>query len=172
MLDEAEREINEIESHFNKNKESADTQQQTIANLRKTPKVIDKIMNSLKWSELESQLKEAFYELERINVKYGNNKTTKKINQLGTQLKEITQTKHLKLGRIIFEEIQSFSSTIFTPVQHSVVENLLFHLTEEGMLSSSQLKKYFEQISALKVKPDETSLQSIYKHLKEYKNER
>ena len=59
-------------------------------------------------------------------------------------------------------------------VVHSIdfVENLLFHLTEEGMLSSSQFKKYFEQISVLKVKPDETTPQSIYKHLKEYKNEK
>ncbi len=59
-------------------------------------------------------------------------------------------------------------------VVHSVdfVENLLFSLTEKEILSSFQFKKYFEQISALKVKPDKTTLQSIYKHLMEYKNER
>lgn len=167
-----EEKLKQLGITFENNKNDVDNKQAVLTNLRNFLKAIDEIVESVEWPKIKEGLKEGFYKLKEINNNYGNNKTTNRVNQLGIQLEEIIQTKDLKLGRILFEEIQSFMSTIFTPVHHNVVENLLFHLTEEGILSSSQFKKHFEQISALKVKPDETTLQSIYKHLKEYENER
>ncbi len=75
-LTKSEKEIEEISNHFLKNKNAADTQQQTIENLRKSLLVVDRLIGDREWPDLERELKEAFHSLEEVNRKKGNEETT------------------------------------------------------------------------------------------------
>ena len=108
-LKKSENEIEEIESHFNKNKEAADTQQQTIENLRKTLKTIDKLIGDREWPELEKELKDAFHSLEEINKKKGNEQTTKLVESIRPHVEQVIREKDTKHTPKLIEEINQIS---------------------------------------------------------------
>jgi len=51
------------------------------------------------------------------------------------------------------------------------VEDLLFELTENEIISSSEFQNYFEQLSKLKKNPDIDTLRIIFTQLKTYGRE-
>jgi molecular chaperone DnaK len=108
-LKQSEKEIKEIESHFNKNKEAADTQQQTIENLRKTLKTIDKLIGDREWPELEIELKDAFHSLEGVNREKGNEQTLQLIESLRPDVEQAIREKDKKHTPKLIEEINSMA---------------------------------------------------------------
>ncbi len=76
--------------------------------LQKVAKEIDKIETQNEWPKLEEELKEEFYRLERANNEFGDDKTTQMVHQLRLQLEEVIQSKEVKLGNVLLEEINSF----------------------------------------------------------------
>jgi molecular chaperone DnaK len=106
-LTKSEKEIEDIESHFNKNKESPDTQQQTIENLRKTLKTIDKLIGDREWPELEKELKDAFHSLEEVNQKKGNEQTTQLVDKLRPDVEQAIREKDKKNAPQLVEIINS-----------------------------------------------------------------
>ncbi|WP_313115089.1 Hsp70 family protein [Aequorivita sediminis] len=108
-LKNSEKEIEEIENHFNKNKEAADTQQQTIENLRKTLKTIDKLIGDREWPELEKELKDAFHSLEEVNKKKGNEQTTKLVESIRPHVEQVIIEKDTKHAPKLIEEINQIS---------------------------------------------------------------
>lgn len=108
-LKTSEKEIEEIENHFNKNKEAADTQQQTIENLRKTLKTIDKLIGDREWPELEKELKDAFHGLEEVNKKKGNEKTTQLVESVRPHVEQVIREKDTKHAPKLIEEINQIA---------------------------------------------------------------
>lgn len=108
-LNQSEKEIEEIENHFNKNKEAADTQQQTIGNLRKTLKTIDKLIGDREWPELEKELKTAFHSLEDVNREKGNEQTTQLVDKLRPHIEQAIREKDTKNAPQLIEVINSLS---------------------------------------------------------------
>jgi len=108
-LKTSEKEIEEIENHFNKNKEAADTQQQTIENLRKTLKRIDKLIGDREWPELEKELKDAFHSLEEINKKKGNEQTTQLVESVRPHVEQVIREKDTKHAPKLIEEINQIA---------------------------------------------------------------
>lgn len=108
-LKNSEKEIEEIENHFNKNKEAADTQQQTIENLRKTLKTIDKLIGDREWPEFEKELKDAFHSLEEINKKKGNEQTTKLVESIRPHVEQVIREKDTKHAPKLIEEINQIA---------------------------------------------------------------
>lgn len=108
-LKKSEKEIEEIENHFNKNKESADTQQQTIENLRKTLKTIDKLIGDREWPELEKELKDAFYSLEEVNREKGNEQTTQLVDSIRPNVEQAIRDKDTKHSPKLIEEINQIA---------------------------------------------------------------
>lgn len=108
-LKKSEKEIKEIENHFSKNKEAADTQQQTIENLRKTLKTIDKLIGDREWPELEKELKDAFHSLEEVNSKKGNDQTTQLVESIRPHVEQVIREKDTKHAPKLIEEINQIS---------------------------------------------------------------
>lgn len=95
-IDKAEKDLEEIKSQFEKDKSASDKQQQALENLRKVLKVVDKLEGDREWPEMEKELKEAFYNLEEINKKKGNEQTTKMVNDIKPNVEQAIRDKDKK----------------------------------------------------------------------------
>jgi molecular chaperone DnaK len=101
--------ISKQEKVFRNNPDDVDNKMQVLSNLRKSLKVVDKLNDEKEWPDLEAQLKEEFYRLEKANSELGNERTTQVVHQLKGQLNEVIKVKDVKLGNVVLEEI----STLF-----------------------------------------------------------
>lgn len=104
-LKAAEAGIKEQEDTFRNNPDDIDIKMQVLSNLRKHLKVVDKLNDEKEWPDLEEQLKEEFYKLEKANTDLGNEQTTQIVNQIRIQLEEVVKVKDVKLGNVLLEEI-------------------------------------------------------------------
>ncbi|WMX16514.1 Hsp70 family protein [Aureispira sp. CCB-E] len=109
ILEKAQKDISKIEEEFNKNKEDTDTKQKTLSNLRKTLKVVEDVSGSVEWPELEKKLKDAFYELEEINQKRGNDQTLQVVEKLRSDVNQAIQTQDKKNTPQLIEVIRQFT---------------------------------------------------------------
>ena len=167
-LKRVEKEVEQIEKSFQNNKNDVDGKQVVLTNLRKSLKSIDELNTTTEWPKLEEELKEEFYNLEKANNELGNDKSTNQVNQLKGQLEEVIQEKNVKIGNVLLEEIQNLHHTIKESVDVDSVEDLLYELTADEILKSSEFKNYFEELSKIKENKDIDALQIMYKKLKEY----
>ena len=108
-LQNAEKEIQEGESHFKSSREDTDTKQQALSNLRKSLKVVDSLIGDREWPELEKELKEAFEELEEVNSKKGNDQTNQLIHNLRSDVEEAIREKDTKNAPRLIEIIKQMS---------------------------------------------------------------
>lgn len=106
-LNKVEKEIEQIEKSFDNNKNDVDGKQEVLTNLRKSLKTIDELNATTEWPKLEEEIKEEFYRLEKANTDLGNDKSTEMVNQLRNQVEEVIETKDVKLGNVLLEEIHS-----------------------------------------------------------------
>jgi molecular chaperone DnaK len=106
-IDKAEKELEEIKSQFEKDKSASDKQQQALENLRKVLKVVDKLEGEREWPEMEKELKEAFYNLEEINKKKGNEQTTKMVNDIKPNVEQAIRDKDKKHTPSLIEMINT-----------------------------------------------------------------
>ncbi len=106
-IDKAVKELEEIKSQFEKDKSASDKQQQTLENLRKVLKVVDKLEGDREWPEMEKELKEAFYKLEEINKKKGNEQTTKMVNDIKPNVEQAIRDKDKKNTPALIEMINT-----------------------------------------------------------------
>lgn len=107
-LTKLETELEQLDQTFKNNKNDVDSKQAVLTNLRKSLKQIDELIGTTEWPKLEEELKQEFYDLEKANKDLGNEQTTQRLNQLRPQLEEVIQTKDVKLGNVLLEEISSF----------------------------------------------------------------
>ena len=106
-LQAAEHEIIEYKKLFGSAKDDTDTKQQILSNLRKTLKVIDSLVGDREWPELEKELKDAFYELEELNKKKGNEQTTQLVNNLRPDVDQAIREKDIKNAPQLIEMIET-----------------------------------------------------------------
>ncbi len=106
-IDKAEKELGEIKSQFEKEKSASDKQQQALENLRKVLKIVDKLEGDREWPEMEKELKEAFYNLEEINKKKGNEQTTKMVNDIKPNVEQAIRDKDKKHTPALIEMINT-----------------------------------------------------------------
>jgi molecular chaperone DnaK len=106
-LNKVEKEIEQIDKSFRNSKNDIDTKSKALTDLRKSLKVIDELNATTEWPKLEEEIKEEFYRLEKANTDLGNEKSTEMVNQLRNQVEEVIETKDVKLGNVLLEEIHS-----------------------------------------------------------------
>jgi molecular chaperone DnaK len=168
-LNKADKDLCKIELQFNQDKNAADNQQQTIENLRKILKVVDKVIGEREWPDLEKELKDAFSRLEKINSEFINEQTTQVIHQLKGQLNEVIKVKDVKSGNIVLEEIRTLYLHINTSINNitiNQVEGFLFELTENEKISAAVFQKYFDEVYELKNStPNSTAIVNLYQRL-------
>jgi len=124
-IDKAEKELEEIKSQFEKDKSASDKQQQTLENLRKVLKVVDKLEGDREWPEMEKELKEAFYNLEEINKKKGNEQTTKMVNDIKPNVEQAIRDKDKKHTPALIEMINTLGFEL-ERLEH-LIGFILFH---------------------------------------------
>ena len=84
-----------------------DNKQEVLTNLRKTLKVVDELNDNTEWPLLEKKLKTDFYRLETVQKELGNETSQKTVDQLRIQLETILEKKDIKLGNMLYEEINT-----------------------------------------------------------------
>jgi molecular chaperone DnaK len=148
-IDKAEKGLEEIKAQFEKDKLVADKQQQILEKLRKILMLIDNIEAENQWPEIEKELKEAFYNLEEINKKKGNEQTTKILNDIKPNVDQAIRDKDKKNTPALIEMINTFIIELKKEVSLSKdeVEDLLFKLTEEGLIPAKAFQEFYEQLS-------------------------
>lgn len=124
-IEKAEKELEEIKSQFEKDKSASDKQQQTLENLRKVLKVVDKLEGDREWPEMEKELKDAFYNLEEINKKKGNEQTTKMVNDIKSNVEQAIRDKDKKHTPALIEMINTFGFEL-ERLEH-LIGFILFH---------------------------------------------
>ncbi|WP_394265616.1 Hsp70 family protein [Bergeyella zoohelcum] len=107
QLEEVESEVEELEQKFDNNRYDVDNKQEVLTNLRKSLKVIDELGKKDEWENLEKELKEEFYRLEKANKDLGDDKTTSIVQELRRKLESVIPTKDVKVGKVLLEEINS-----------------------------------------------------------------
>ena len=108
-IEKAEKDLNDIKSQFEKDKSTSDKQQQALENLRKVLKVVDKLEGEKEWPEMEKELKEAFYNLEEINKKKGNEQTTRIVNEIKANVEQAIRDNDKKNTPALIDSINSLS---------------------------------------------------------------
>ena len=108
-INRLEEKINELEKQFNQNKEDVDTKQEVLSNLRTSLKEIDKEKEGQEWPQLEKQLKESFYKLEKINEEKGNEQTTQLVNKYRDDVEKVIQDQDKKVAPQLIEDINSLA---------------------------------------------------------------
>lgn len=162
-LNKVEKKIEEIEKSFENNKNDVDGKQEVLADLRKSLKTIDELSDTTEWPKLEEEIKEEFYRLEKANKDLGNEKTNAIVNQFRSQVEEVIQSKDIKLGTALLEEIHNyfFQLTLIYQIMDTIRRfNTNFdsyHWRDEGR--ARQLLN--DGLSKLNSNPDVEELRSI-----------
>ena len=124
-IEKAEKDLEEIKSQFEKDKSASDKQQQALENLRKVLKVVDKLEGDREWPEMEKELKEAFYNLEEINKKKGNEQTAKMVNDIKPNVEQAIRDKDKKHTPALIEMINTLGFEL-ERLEH-LIGFILFH---------------------------------------------
>ena len=169
-IDKAEKGLEEIKAQFEKDKLVADKQQQILEKLRRILILIDNIEAENQWPEMEKELKEAFNNLEEINKKKGNEKTTKMVNDIKPNVGQAIREKDKKHIPALIEMIKTLGFELTNNVSKSKdeVEDLLFQLTEDGLIPAKAFQEFYEQLSNMN--GDSVLLEKLNKDIKAYES--
>jgi molecular chaperone DnaK len=124
-IDKSEKELETIKSQFEKDKTAPDAKQQAIANLRKVLTVVDEFEEQREWPEMEKELKEAFYNLEEINKKKGNEQTAKMVNDIKPNVEQAIRDKDKKHTPALIKMINTLGFEL-ERLEH-LIGFILFH---------------------------------------------
>lgn len=108
-IEKAEIELEEIKNQFERDKSAPDKQQQTLENLRKVLKIVDRLESEREWPEMEKELKDAFQKLEDINNDKGNQHTSRMVNEIRPNVEQAIKDKDKKNTPALIELINRLS---------------------------------------------------------------
>ena len=108
-LNKVEKEISEGKTLFESSKDDTDTKQQALSNLRKSLKVVDRLIGDREWPELEKKLKKSFHSLEDVNREKGNDQTTQLVDKIRLDVEQAIREKDSKNAPQLIEMINSLA---------------------------------------------------------------
>ncbi|MFT7120691.1 MAG: molecular chaperone DnaK [Neolewinella sp.] len=106
-LDSVEKEIEEVEGDYTKDKSSVDNKSQTLSNLRKSLKKLDVISDAKEWPVLEQSIREELAKVELVQIEMGTEQTKPIVDDLKAKSEAVLRSKDVKLGNILLEQINS-----------------------------------------------------------------
>ena len=105
-LTSLENEISETKRIFEQDRNDVDRKKQTLNNLRKSLKKLDKIEEENEWPKTVEELKDVFYRLEETNKQFGNEKTNGIVEQFKEQIPEVIKDKNVKVARELIDNMR------------------------------------------------------------------
>ncbi len=105
-LNNLENEISETKRIFEQDRNDTDRKKQTLNNLRKSLKKLDKIEDANEWPKKEEELKDVYYRLEETNKQFGNDKTNALVEQFKEQIPEIIKSQNVKVAQEMIDNIR------------------------------------------------------------------
>jgi molecular chaperone DnaK len=105
-LTNLENEISETKRVFEQDRNEVDRKKQTLNNLRKSLKKLDKIEEENEWPKIEEELKDVYYRLEETNKQFGNDKTNALVEQFKEQIPEVIKENDVKVARELIDNIR------------------------------------------------------------------
>ena len=120
-----EQELILVETDFSRNKNDIDSNQQILARLRKSLKSLDDEGSASEWPILEEKLKQELLRLQRADATDGNERTAKVVELMEKQMNEVIQTKNVKFGNILLEQMETayFQITLLFQLMHFIREH-------------------------------------------------
>ena len=100
------QEFEEIRKKFERNKDDVDNKIEVLSNLRKLLKKVDQLIEEMEWPDLEKRLKEAFYNLEKVNAEKGDKRTTQIVNRLRIDVENVIQKQDKKIAPQLIEDME------------------------------------------------------------------
>jgi len=105
-------EINELEKLQQQGKSDYDRKKQVLNNLRSVSRKLDKIQEEREWPKTEEELKEIFYELEKVDSELGNEKTNQLVKQFKDQIPQVLKEKNVTVAKEIIEQLRALHFVI------------------------------------------------------------
>ncbi|NPD47244.1 Hsp70 family protein [Lentimicrobium sp. S6] len=105
-LNNLENEISETKRIFEQDRNGVDRKKQTLNNLRKSLKKLDKIEEKNEWPKTEKELKDVFYRLEETNNQFGNDKTNILVEQFKEQIPEVIKDENVKIATELIDNMR------------------------------------------------------------------
>ncbi len=124
---DAEKQIQESKAEFLNAKQDTDAKQKALSNLRKSLQVLDRLQGDREWPELERELKEAFYNLEKINLEKGNEQTSELVEKIRVDVEQAIKDENIKYTPDLISTIESLSFDL-ERLEHLI--GFLFYMEE------------------------------------------
>ncbi len=108
-VSELEKEISYQQKRFDQGGTEDDRRQEVFSNLNKSLRKADRLENDdrIEWSALEKELRYQFERLEKANDDYGNEKTTREVEEYRNQVDEVVRLEDKATGKILVEEMRN-----------------------------------------------------------------
>jgi molecular chaperone DnaK len=113
-------ELSEMKKLLEQGRSDYDRKKQVLNNLRLTLQEIDRIIDKAEWPKAESDLNEAFYELEDMFSKVkgkveeiDDDKVTETINEFKERIPQVIKAKEIKIAREMTELIKSITFSLW-----------------------------------------------------------
>ncbi len=105
-LDKLDAEISEIKNLFEQRRSDYERKKEVLNRLRGLFKKLDEIETLIEWPKKEEELKDVFYRLEKTNKQFGNDETTKEVEQFKEQIPEVIKEKNVKVAQEMIDNMR------------------------------------------------------------------
>lgn len=101
------KQLEEIKHTFENNKHESDRKKEVLDRIRKVYRNLDKLELEGAWPKLETELREKFIELEKVQEDLGNEESGRLINDLKQRLNQVLLNQDIKVGKALLREIDA-----------------------------------------------------------------
>ena len=105
-LKRLQSELDETSKQFKQGKGDYDKKKETLENLRKIQRKIDSVKEENQWPKTESELKNVFYQLEKTNKEFGDDKTAAIVEQFRDKIPVVVKEKNVKVANELIDNMR------------------------------------------------------------------
>ena len=106
-------EVNEAKNNFESRKNDYDTRMKTRDDLRKAFNKLDRLQQGALWPNTEKALKDAYYKLEEENKKSNNEKISRELSRIKSQMELVIKNKDTKMAEDLTTELTGLTIELY-----------------------------------------------------------
>ena len=117
----------ELEKRLKQGRGDYDRKQEVLENLRESCRRIDQLHEETKWPKIEEELKNVYYQLEKSNQEFGNDRTTEIVEEFKRSIPSIIKSQNIKLAQEVIDDMRSLGFTLIDKGMGVQLEISLLH---------------------------------------------